>query len=103
VSPERPAGLGPDLDDDLTIDVDSTICETYGTAKQGAKFGYTGARGYHPLLATLAATGEVVHARMRGGNAGSARGAGQPGARDHQPRARSRRAREPDDPRRLGV
>ena len=33
-------------------------------------------RGYHPLLATLAATGEVVHARMRGGNAGSARGAG---------------------------
>ncbi len=70
------AGLGPDLDADLTIDVDSTVCQTYGTAKHGAKFGYTKVRGYHPLLATLVGTGEVVHARMRGGNAGSARGAG---------------------------
>lgn len=51
------------------------ICETYGTTKQGAKFGYTGVRGYHPLLASLAETGEVLHARMRGGNAGSGRGA----------------------------
>ena len=59
-------GLGPDLDADLTIDVDSTICQSYGTKKQGALFGYTKVRGYHPLLATLAATGEVVHARMRG-------------------------------------
>jgi hypothetical protein len=33
-------------------------------------------RGYHPLLATLVGTGEVLHARMRGGNAGSGRGAG---------------------------
>lgn len=70
------AGLGPDLDADLTLDLDSTICETYGTNKQGARFGYTKVRGYHPLLATLASTGEVLHARMRGGNAGSARGAG---------------------------
>ncbi|MEX0705078.1 MAG: IS1380 family transposase, partial [Nitriliruptoraceae bacterium] len=70
------AGLGPDLDADLTVDFDSTICQTYGTGKQGARFGYTGVRGYHPLLATLADTGEVLHARMRGGNAGAARGAG---------------------------
>ena len=70
------AGLGPDLEGDLTVDFDSTICQTYGTAKQGAKFGYTKVRGYHPLLATLAGTGEVLHARMRGGNAGAARGAG---------------------------
>ena len=69
------AGLGPELDADLTIDLDSTVCEVYGTAKQGAKFGYTKVRGYHPLLATLAGSGEVLHARMRGGNAGSARGA----------------------------
>ncbi|MDF1598077.1 MAG: IS1380 family transposase, partial [Acidimicrobiia bacterium] len=73
--PRRPP-LGPGLDADLTIDVDSTICQTYGTKKQGATFGYTKVRGYHPLLATLASTGEVLHARMRGGNAGSARGAG---------------------------
>jgi hypothetical protein len=70
------AGLGPDLVADLTIDVDSTICQTYGTAKQGARFGYTKVRGYHPLLATLAGTAQVLHARMRGGNAGSARGVG---------------------------
>jgi hypothetical protein len=70
------AGLGPDLDAELTIDVDSTICQTYGTKKQGGKFGHTKVRGYHPLVASLADTGEVLHARMRGGNAGSARGAG---------------------------
>lgn len=70
------AGLGPDLDADLTIDFDSTICRVFGVAKQGAAYGYTKTRGYHPLLATCADTGEVLHARMRGGNAGAARGAG---------------------------
>ncbi len=70
------AGLGPDLDADLTVDFDSTICRVFGLAKQGATFGYTHVRGYHPLLATCADTGEVLHARMRGGNAGAARGAG---------------------------
>ena len=40
------AGAGPD-DSPLTIDLDSTICETYGLAKEGARHhGYTGARGY---------------------------------------------------------
>ena len=41
------AGAGPG-DSPLTIDLDSTICETYGLAKEGARHhGYTGARGYH--------------------------------------------------------
>ena len=45
------AGAGPG-DGPLTIDLDSTICETYGLAKEGARHhGYTGKRGYHPLLA----------------------------------------------------
>ncbi|MGP8181653.1 MAG: IS1380 family transposase, partial [Acidimicrobiales bacterium] len=48
-------GQGP-----VTLDVDSTICETYGLKKQGARFGYTSRRGYHPLLATVAGTEEVV-------------------------------------------
>ena len=40
----------------FTIDLDSTICETYGLAKEGARHhGYTGARGYHPLLAVAGA------------------------------------------------
>ena len=45
------AGAGPG-DDPLTIDLDSTLCETFGLAKAGARHhGYTGQRGYHPLLA----------------------------------------------------
>jgi hypothetical protein len=68
------AGAGPG-NGPVTIDVDSTIAETYGLAKQGAKFGHTKVRGYHPLLATIAGTEEVVGARLRGGNAHTARGA----------------------------
>jgi hypothetical protein len=59
----------------LTIDIDSFVGEVYGRLKQGASFGYTGVRGYHPLLATRAGTGEVLHARLRKGSANSGRGA----------------------------
>ena len=49
------AGAGPG-DGPLTIDLDSTICETYGLAKEGARHhGYTGERSYHPLTARGAA------------------------------------------------
>lgn len=58
----------------LVIDVDSTICEVAGKAKAGAAFGYTKVFGYHPLLATRADTGEVVHARLRKGSANTQRG-----------------------------
>ena len=68
------AGAGPG-DDALVIDVDSTICAVHGYAKQGAAYGYTRVRGYHPLLATRADTGEILHTRMRKGSANSARGA----------------------------
>ena len=67
-------GAGPG-DGALVIDIDSTICEVHGYAKQGAAFGYTRVRGYHPLVATRADTGEVLHTRMRKGSANSARGA----------------------------
>ena len=60
----------------LTIDLDSTICETYGLAKEGARHhGYTGKRGYHPLLAVAAGTGDVLMCRLREGRANTARGA----------------------------
>jgi hypothetical protein len=59
----------------LVIDIDSTICEVCGKAKGGAGYGYTRVLGYHPILATRAETGEVLHARMRKGSAGSSRGA----------------------------
>ena len=69
------AGAGPG-DGPLTIDLDSTICETYGLAKEGARdHGYTGQRGYHPLLAVAAGTGDVLMARLRKGRANTARGA----------------------------
>ena len=51
------AGAGPG-DDPLTIDLDSTVCETYGLGKEGAqRHNYAGKRGYHPLLAVAAGTG----------------------------------------------
>ncbi len=59
----------------LVIDIDSTICEVDGKAKQGASYGYTKKLGYHPLLATRADTGEIVQARMRKGSANTQRGA----------------------------
>ncbi|MEI7548103.1 MAG: IS1380 family transposase, partial [Actinomycetota bacterium] len=68
------AGAGPGLSP-LVIDIDSTICEVDGIAKQGAGYGYTHKLGYHPLLATRADTGEVLHARMRKGSANTQRGA----------------------------
>ena len=59
------AGAGPG-DAPFTIDLDSTICETYGLAKEGARHhGYTGKRGYHPLLAIAAGTGDVLMSRLR--------------------------------------
>ncbi len=67
-------GAGPKSGEALVIDVDSTIAEVHGHQKQGATYGYTKALGYHPLLATRAGTGEILHARMRKGSAGSARG-----------------------------
>ena len=70
------AGAGPqDLGAPLTIDIDSTIVEVHGRDKQGAAFGYTKVRGYHPQLATCAQTGQVLMSRLRGGSAGAARGA----------------------------
>ena len=69
------AGAGPGCAP-LTIDLDSTICETYGLAKEGARHhGYTHVRGYHPLLAVAAGTGDVLMARLREGRANTVRGA----------------------------
>jgi hypothetical protein len=68
------AGAGPGTDR-LVVDVDSFIGEVHGYEKQGASFGYTKQRGYHPLLASRSDTGEVLHVRLRKGKANSSRGA----------------------------
>ena len=65
------AGLGTER---LVVDVDSFIGEVHGYQKQGVGFGYTHKRGYHPLMASRADTGEVLHIRLRKGSAASPRG-----------------------------
>jgi len=60
-------GAGPGADQ-MVIDLDSTICEVHGKKKQGAAYGYTRQFGYHPLVATWAKTGEILHARLRKGS-----------------------------------
>jgi hypothetical protein len=68
------AGGGPG-DGQLVVDVDSFVGEVYGYDKQGAGYGYTRKRGYHPIVATRAQTGEVLHIRARKGSANTSRGA----------------------------
>jgi hypothetical protein len=68
------AGAGPG-DERLVVDVDSFVGEVYGYDKQGAGYGYTHRRGYHPILATRSGTGEVLHIRARKGSANTSRGA----------------------------
>jgi len=58
----------------LIVDLDSTICTVCGKAKHGAGYGYTKELGYHPILATRAGTGELLHVRMRKGSANTQRG-----------------------------
>jgi hypothetical protein len=71
----RLLGAGEDY---VLVDVDDTIIEVHGYAKQGAGFGYTGVRGLNALLATATTPGSapiVVAQRLRKGSAGSPRGA----------------------------
>jgi hypothetical protein len=67
-----------DPDTVTVVDVDDTIVEVHGYAKQGAGFGYSGVRGLNTLIATVStaqAAPVVVAQRLRKGQAGSARGA----------------------------
>ena len=57
------AGAGPG-DAPLTIDLDSTICETYGLDKEGARHHVTPASGASPTAGHRAGTGDVLIARL---------------------------------------
>ena len=61
------AGAAPRVAE-MTIDLDSTVCEVCGRAKQAAAYGHTKVLCYHPLVAVRADTGEVLHSRMREGS-----------------------------------
>jgi hypothetical protein len=58
-----------------TIDMDGTIVETTGQCKAGTDMSYKGIWGYHPLVLTLAETGEVLRLVNRSGNQTSQDGA----------------------------
>ena len=60
------------------VDVDDTLRQTYGYAKQGAGRGYTGVKGLNALLAVVSTPSSapvIAAARLRKGSTNSARGA----------------------------
>ena len=62
------------------LDVDDTIREVHGYAKQGAAYGYSRVRGLNAQLAVLStptAAPVIARARLRRGNVASAAGAGR--------------------------
>jgi hypothetical protein len=58
-----------------TLDMDGTHAMTTGQCKQGMDIDYSNNWGYHPLLLTLAETGEVLSIVNRSGNRPSYEGA----------------------------
>jgi hypothetical protein len=57
------------------LDADGTIVATRGECKRGMALAYQGDWGYHPLLVSLANTGEVLRLVNRAGNVHSSAGA----------------------------
>jgi len=57
------------------IDLDGTLVGTNGQCKQGMDIAYNGTWGYHPLVVSLANTGEVLSILNRPGNRPSQEGA----------------------------
>lgn len=60
---------------EATIDVDGTMVATTGECKHGMDINYKGEWGYHPLVVSLAATGEPLYIVNRSGNRPSHEGA----------------------------
>jgi hypothetical protein len=70
----------PDADQLVFVDIDDTVRQTYGYAKQGAGRGYTGIKGLNALLAVVStplSAPLIVATRLRKGSTNSARGAGK--------------------------
>jgi hypothetical protein len=66
------------IEGQVLVDIDDTIIEVHGYAKQGSGYGYSGVRGLNALLATVTtadAAPVIVSQRLRKGSCGSPRGA----------------------------
>jgi Transposase DDE domain group 1 len=59
------------------IDMDGTLVETQGECKDGMDIAYNGVWGYHPLVLSLANTGEVLRLVNRSGHRPSHEGAAE--------------------------
>lgn len=62
----------------VMVDIDDTIIEVHGYAKQGSGYGYCGVRGLNALIATVSTSQSapvIVAQRLRKGSCGSPRGA----------------------------
>ena len=59
------------------VDVDGTLAPTLGDKKDGMDMSYKGVWGYHPLVISLANTGEVLYLVNRPGNVVSHEGAAE--------------------------
>ena len=69
------AGQADAFFDQARIDADGTLVGTTGECKQGMDIAYNGTWGYHPLVVSLANTGEVLSIVNRSGNRPSHEGA----------------------------
>jgi hypothetical protein len=68
----------PDAAQVVFVDIDDTVRQTYGYAKQGAGRGYTGVKGLNALLAVVStpiSAPLIAATRLRKGSTNSARGA----------------------------
>jgi hypothetical protein len=59
------------------IEADGTLATTYGQCKEGMDISFKGQWGYHPLVVSLANTGEVLYLVNRSGSRPSHEGAGE--------------------------